>query len=141
MFGIGMTELLVIFVIGLLVLGPKRLPELARSLGKGLAEFRRASMDMRKEFMDVAEEVVRPMQPAQGVIDRDGLLLGYAGVYGSFLLHAKRAAERFGVDSKDILLELGRRKVVGGQEDMIIDVAVELERRAADAMAQQIQDH
>ena len=57
MFGIGMTELLVIFVIGLLVLGPKRLPELARSLGKGLAEFRRASMDMRKEFMDVAEEV------------------------------------------------------------------------------------
>ena len=57
MFGIGMTELLVIFVIGLLVLGPKRLPELARSLGKGLAEFRRASMDMRTEFMDVAEEV------------------------------------------------------------------------------------
>ena len=57
MFGIGMTELLVIFVIGLLVLGPKRLPELARSLGKGLAEFRRASLDMRKEFMDVAEEV------------------------------------------------------------------------------------
>ena len=56
MFGIGMTELLVIFVIGLLVLGPKRLPELARSLGRGLAEFRRASMDMRKEFMDVAEE-------------------------------------------------------------------------------------
>ncbi len=52
-----MTELLVIFVIGLLVLGPKRLPELARSLGKGLAEFRRASLDMRKEFMDVAEEV------------------------------------------------------------------------------------
>jgi len=57
MFGIGMTELLVIFVIGLLVLGPKRLPELARSLGRGLAEFRRASMEMRKEFMDVAEEV------------------------------------------------------------------------------------
>ena len=57
MFGIGMTELLVIFVIGLLVLGPKRLPELARSLGKGLAEFRRASTDMRREFMDVAEEV------------------------------------------------------------------------------------
>ena len=83
--------------------------------------------------MDVAEEVVRPLQPTQGVIDRDGLLLGYAGVYGSFLLHAKRAAERFGVDTKDILLELGRRRVVGGQEDMIIDVAVELERRAAEA--------
>jgi len=52
-----MTELLVILVIGLLVLGPKRLPDLARSLGRGLAEFRRASTDMRKEFMDVAEEV------------------------------------------------------------------------------------
>ena len=51
-----MTELLVILVIGLLVLGPKRLPELARSLGRGLAEFRRASTDMRKEFLDVAEE-------------------------------------------------------------------------------------
>ena len=55
-FGIGMTELMVILVIGLLVLGPKRLPELARSLGRGLAEFRRASTDMRREFLDVAEE-------------------------------------------------------------------------------------
>lgn len=61
MFGIGMTELLVIFVIALLVLGPKRLPEVARSLGRGLAEFRRASLDLRKEFMDVADEV--RMQP------------------------------------------------------------------------------
>ncbi len=85
--------------------------------------------------MDAAEEVVRPIKPAQGVIDRDGLLLGYAGVYGSFLLHSKRAAARYGVDAKDILLELGRRKVVGGQEDMIIDVAVELQRRAAEAQA------
>jgi len=77
-------------------------------------------------IMDVAEEVVRPMRPGQGVIDRDGLLLGYAGVYGSFMLHAKRAAARFGVDTKDIILELGRRKIVGGQEDMIIDVALEI---------------
>ena len=91
--------------------------------------------------MDVAEETVRPIQPTQGIIDRDGLMLGYAGVYGSFLLHAKRAAERFGVDTRDILLELGRRKAVGGQEDMIIDVAVQLEREAAEAMAQSIQDH
>ncbi|MCA1735107.1 MAG: 4-hydroxy-2-oxovalerate aldolase, partial [Actinobacteria bacterium] len=81
------------------------------------------------KIMDAAEETVRPIKPEQGVIDRDGLLLGYAGVYGSFLLHAKRAAERYGVDSKEILLELGRRKVVGGQEDMIIDVAVELQRQ------------
>ena len=56
MFGIGMTELMVIFVIGLLVLGPKRLPELARSLGKGLAEFRRASTEMRREFSSITEE-------------------------------------------------------------------------------------
>ena len=57
MFGIGMTELMVIFVIGLVVLGPKRLPDLARSLGRSLAEFRRASNDMRREFMSVAEDV------------------------------------------------------------------------------------
>jgi Tat protein translocase TatB subunit len=57
MFGIGMTELMVIFVIGLVVLGPKRLPEMARSMGKSLAEFRRASNDMRREFMAVSDEV------------------------------------------------------------------------------------
>jgi Tat protein translocase TatB subunit len=57
MFGIGMTELMVIFVIGLVVLGPKRLPEMARSLGRSLAEFRRASNDMRREFMAVSDEV------------------------------------------------------------------------------------
>jgi 4-hydroxy 2-oxovalerate aldolase len=85
------------------------------------------------KIMDAAEEVVRPIKPEQGVIDRDGLLLGYAGVYGSFLLHSKRAAERYGVDAKDIILELGRRKVVGGQEDMIIDVAVELSRAKSGA--------
>ncbi len=56
MFGIGMTELLVILALALLVLGPKRLPGLARSLGRGLAEFRRASTDLRREFLDVAEE-------------------------------------------------------------------------------------
>jgi 4-hydroxy 2-oxovalerate aldolase len=82
--------------------------------------------------LDVAEDLVRPLRPAMGVIDRAGLLLGYAGVYGSFLLHAQRAAERFGVDVGDILLELGRRKVVGGQEDMILDVALELARGLAE---------
>lgn len=53
-------------------------------------------------------------------------MLGYAGVYSSFLLHAKRASKQFGVTTKDVLMELGRRKMVGGQEDMIVDVAYEL---------------
>jgi TatA/E family protein of Tat protein translocase len=57
MFGIGMTELLIILAVALLVIGPKKLPELARSLGKGLAEFRRASTEMRREFLEVADEV------------------------------------------------------------------------------------
>ena len=70
MFGIGMTELMVIFVIGLLVLGPKRLPELARSLGKGLAEFRRASNDLRRGFADVAEEA--QIEPPPLPRDRPG---------------------------------------------------------------------
>jgi len=84
------------------------------------------------KLMDLAEEVTRPLMPRQQVIDRAGLLLGYAGVYGSFLLHAERAAQRYGVSQAEILLELGKRQVVGGQEDMIIDVAVELARTHAE---------
>ena len=80
--------------------------------------------------MDVAEDVVQPVMLRPQIVDRSALTLGYAGVYSSFLLHAERAAERFGVDAREILLELGRRKVVGGQEDMIVDVAMELAARA-----------
>jgi Tat protein translocase TatB subunit len=70
MFGIGMTELVVILAIGLLVLGPKRLPDLARSLGKGLAEFRRASTDLRREFIDVADEARIDRAPAKPKAER-----------------------------------------------------------------------
>jgi 4-hydroxy-2-oxovalerate/4-hydroxy-2-oxohexanoate aldolase len=79
-------------------------------------------------LMAVAEEKVVPLMDQPIRVDRDSLLLGYAGVYSSFLLHAKRASERYGVRAGDILLELGRRRTVGGQEDMIEDVALSLAR-------------
>ncbi len=78
------------------------------------------------KMMDLAEEIVAPILKTPQEITRDSLTLGYAGVYSSFALHAKRAAAKFGIDSRDILVELGKRKVVGGQEDMIVDVAAEL---------------
>src|SRR5690606_13369099 len=77
-------------------------------------------------MMDAAQLHVRPLRPEMGVIDADGLMLGYAGVYGSFLLYAKRAAARYGVPTREILAELGRLGMVRGQEDMIIDVALQL---------------
>ncbi|NLH80931.1 MAG: 4-hydroxy-2-oxovalerate aldolase [Phyllobacteriaceae bacterium] len=76
--------------------------------------------------MDAAEDLVRPRMRRPQAIDKLGLSIGWAGVYGSFLLHSIRAGERFGVDPRDILVELGRMKTVGGQEDLIIDVAAKL---------------
>jgi len=78
------------------------------------------------KIMKAAEEIMRPRMLRSQVIDRASLALGYAGVYSSFLLHTYEAAKRFKVDPLDILLELGKLKVVGGQEDMIVDVAYEL---------------
>jgi 4-hydroxy-2-oxovalerate aldolase len=77
-------------------------------------------------LMDVAEELVAPLMPRAQIVDRSALSLGYAGVYSSFLLHAERAGAKFGVEPRAVLMELGRRRIVGGQEDMIIDAAAEL---------------
>jgi 4-hydroxy-2-oxovalerate/4-hydroxy-2-oxohexanoate aldolase len=78
------------------------------------------------KIMDVAEDIVTPIMDQPIRIDRDALTLGYAGVYSSFLLFAKRAQQKYGVSSRDILVELGRRRTVGGQEDMIEDLALDM---------------
>jgi 4-hydroxy-2-oxovalerate/4-hydroxy-2-oxohexanoate aldolase len=80
------------------------------------------------KLMDVAEDLVVPMMDHPIRIDRDALILGYAGVYSSFLLFAKRAGAKYGVPSADILVELGRLKTVGGQEDLIEDLALNMAR-------------
>lgn len=80
------------------------------------------------KIMDIAEYLAASILKKPQEITKDSLVLGYAGVYSSFLLHAQEAAEKFGIDSREILVELGKRKVIGGQEDMIVDVAVELSK-------------
>jgi 4-hydroxy 2-oxovalerate aldolase len=85
--------------------------------------------------VNAAEEVVAAFIPRTPIPDRDSIMLGYAGAYSSFLLHAHRAGERYGVAPHEILLEVGRRGYVGGQEDMIIDVALDLAREAAGTAA------
>ena len=78
------------------------------------------------KLMDVAEDLIAPIIETPQIIDRDSLTLGYAGVYSSFKLFAQREGARYGIDSRDILMELGRQGVVGGQEDMVADVASEM---------------
>lgn len=83
------------------------------------------------QLMDAAEYIVAPIMPYQPLPNREAITIGYAGVYSTFLLHAQRAGERYGIDPRRILLELGRRQAVAGQEDWILDVALEMARQSS----------
>jgi len=87
------------------------------------------------KIMDVAEDIVRPLMQKPVRIGKASLTMGYAGVYSSFLLHADKAAQQFGVDPRDVLVEVGKRRAVGGQEDILVEIAMTLAQKNAEVEA------
>ena len=90
------------------------------------------------KLMDIAEEIIVPMMDHMVRVDRSSLTLGFAGVYSTFLLHAERASKRYGIPARDILVELGRKKMIGGQEDMIEDTAMTMAKERGIAFKESI---
>jgi predicted transcriptional regulator len=101
----------------------------------GIKFFKLGQQAVARRIMDVAEHIVRPIMQKPVRIGKASLTMGYAGVYSSFLLHADKAAEQFGVDPRDVLVEVGKRRAVGGQEDILVEIAMSLAQKNAEVEA------